>query len=80
MKSGPTSLSLCFFFFPHQWPCTYTHRGTILRGEEGLSCVGERQFGKHFKRQFGLGLLRIEKLPQVEDGGSQSPSGPRETS
>ena len=34
--------------------------GVILKEEKTPSFVGERQFGRHFRRQFGRGSLRVK--------------------
>ena len=34
--------------------------GVILKEEEMPSRVGERQFGRHFRRQYGRGQLRVK--------------------
>ena len=36
--------------------------GVILKEEKKSSLVGERQFGRHLRRQFGRGQLRVEKI------------------
>ena len=39
--------------------------GTILKEENMSSIVGERQFGRHFKRQFGRGYLRVKNCRET---------------
>ena len=39
--------------------------GAILKEEEMSSTVGERQFGRHFKRQFGRGYLRVKNCRET---------------
>ena len=47
--------------FAAQLPRNYPNRGANFeRRRKALSLVGERQFGRHFKRQFGWGLLRVK--------------------
>ena len=46
--------------FVSQLPRNYPHRGVILKEEKKPSLVKERQFGRHFRRQFRRGLLRVK--------------------
>ena len=39
--------------------------GAILKEEKMSSIVGERQFGRHFKRQFGWGQLRVKNCRET---------------
>ena len=46
--------------FAAQLPPNALTAGAILKEETMSSIVGERQFGRHFKRQFGRGQLRVK--------------------
>ena len=58
----------------------YPHRGAVLKEERKPSLVGERQFGRNFKTQFG-GQLRV-KIAEIvlrQWGGNLCQESPRET-
>ena len=39
--------------------------GLILKDDKKASLVGERQFGRRFRRQFGRGYLRVKNCPET---------------
>ena len=51
--------------FAAQLPRNYPPHGGNLKEEKMSSTVGERQFGRHFKRQFGRGYLRVKNCRET---------------
>ena len=50
--------------FTAQLQCSHPHRMGSFEASKKSSLVGERQFGRHFKKQLGEGVIASQKLPR----------------